>query len=63
MYFVYIENLDDALLAMAYEGDMDDKYLYKFKKSVSSVPGQIIRYFFFFFVIRQPIIIFILSIN
>lgn len=39
-----IENLDDALLAMAYEGDMDDKYLYKFKKSVSSVPGQIIRY-------------------
>lgn len=41
---VDIDGLDEALLEMAYGGDKDDKYFEKFKKSVSLVPEQIIRY-------------------
>lgn len=39
-----MDGLDEALLEMAYGGDKDDKYFEKFKKSVSLVPEQIIRY-------------------
>jgi len=40
-----MDGLDEALLEMAYGGDKDDEYFEKFKKSISSVPEQIIRYF------------------
>lgn len=40
-----MDGLDEALLEMAYGGDKDDEYFEKFKKSISSVPQQIIRYF------------------
>ncbi|XP_008187026.1 programmed cell death protein 2 [Acyrthosiphon pisum] len=39
-----MDGLDEALLEMAYGGDKDDEYFEKFKKSISSVPEQIIRY-------------------
>ncbi|XP_025413978.1 programmed cell death protein 2 isoform X2 [Sipha flava] len=39
-----ISNVDEALLEMAYGGDKDDEYFEKFKKSISAVPEQIIRY-------------------
>ncbi|XP_050539325.1 programmed cell death protein 2 [Daktulosphaira vitifoliae] len=39
-----IENIDEALLEMAYSGDKDDVYFEKFKNTIASVPGQIIRY-------------------
>lgn len=48
IYFVFdtdMDGLDEALLEMAYGGDKDDEYFEKFKKSISSVPEQIIRYF------------------
>lgn len=40
-----MDGIDEALLEMAYQGDKDDEYFEKFKKSISSVPQQIIRYF------------------
>lgn len=39
-----MNGLDEALLEMAYGGDKDDEYFEKFKKSISLVPQQIIRY-------------------
>ncbi|XP_027846712.2 programmed cell death protein 2 [Aphis gossypii] len=39
-----MDGIDEALLEMAYAGDKDDEYFEKFKKSISSVPEQIIRY-------------------
>jgi len=39
-----MDGIDEALLEMAYGGDKDDEYFEKFKKSISSVPEQIIRY-------------------
>jgi hypothetical protein len=44
MFHTDIDGLDEALLEMAYGGDKDDKYFEKFKKSISSVPEQIIRH-------------------
>lgn len=49
-FFVDVDNVDNALLKMAFKGDKDDEYLEKFKKSISSVPDQIIRYSFFFLI-------------
>jgi len=46
--FVDLDNLDEALLEMAYGGDRDDEFFEKFKKSISSVPEQIIRYFHYY---------------
>lgn len=45
MSYIDMDGLDESLLAMAYGGDKDDEYFEKFKKSISSVPEQIIRYF------------------
>jgi hypothetical protein len=45
-----ISNVDEALLEMAYGGDKDDEYFEKFKKSISAVPEQIIRYFIIIFI-------------
>lgn len=45
MFHIDMDGLDEALLEMAYGGDKDDEYFEKFKKSISSVPEQIIRYF------------------
>lgn len=45
MFYVDVDGLDEALLEMAYGGDKDDEYFEKFKKSISSIPEQIIRYF------------------
>lgn len=45
MFDIDMDGLDEALLEMAYGGDKDDEYFEKFKKSISSVPEQIIRYF------------------
>lgn len=45
MFFIDMEGLDEALLEMAYSGDKDDECFAKFKKAISSVPEQIIRYF------------------
>ena len=45
MYDIDMDGLDEALLEMAYGGDKDDEYFEKFKKSISSVPEQVIRYF------------------
>ncbi|XP_050419695.1 programmed cell death protein 2 [Adelges cooleyi] len=39
-----VDNLDEALLEMAYGGDQDDEYFEKFKTTIASVPEQIIRY-------------------
>lgn len=50
MLFIDIDGIDEALLEMAYGGDKDDEYFEKFKKSISSVPEQIIRYFIIIFV-------------
>jgi len=49
MYTIFlldINDFDEVLLEMAYGGDKDDEYFEKFKKTISSVPDQIIRYFF-----------------
>lgn len=40
---IEIENIDEALLEMAYSGDKDDEYFEKFKKTIALVPEQIIR--------------------
>lgn len=45
LFYIDDDGLDEALLEMAYGGDKDDEYFEKFKKSISSIPEQIIRYF------------------
>lgn len=60
--FIDIDGLDEALLEMAYGGDKDDKYFEKFKKSVSLVPEQIIRYIIIFKKLRL-LIYFLFSFN
>lgn len=47
--FVELNGLDEALLEMAYGGDRDDEYFEKFKKSISTVPEQIIRYILYYY--------------
>lgn len=49
--FLDINGVDEALLEMAYGGDKDDEYFEKFKKSISTVPEQIIRYFDFVYIL------------
>lgn len=46
-YYVDVNGLDEALLEMAYGGGKDEEHFEKFKKTISSVPEQIIRYLLF----------------
>lgn len=56
-----MDGLDEALLEMAYGGDKDDEYFEKFKKSISSVPQQIIRYLQFYLYLYSHLFIIIIS--